>query len=41
MRTAQTAASETARITGGGLDYIIANAAYLPHFDAFDPIGDL
>ncbi|RYP14214.1 hypothetical protein DL765_006534 [Monosporascus sp. GIB2] len=35
------AVAETARITGGSLDYLIANAGYVSWFDAFDPIGDL
>ncbi|PYH46711.1 NAD(P)-binding protein [Aspergillus saccharolyticus JOP 1030-1] len=37
----QTAATETAQITGGGLDYLIANAGVVSHFDAYDPIGVL
>jgi NAD(P)-dependent dehydrogenase (short-subunit alcohol dehydrogenase family) len=32
---------ETAKITGGGLDVLIANAAYMSSFDSFDGIGDL
>ncbi|KAK5654588.1 hypothetical protein OQA88_7217 [Cercophora sp. LCS_1] len=39
--TLKAAAAETAKITGGSLDYLIANAAYVTGFDAFDPIGDL
>jgi NAD(P)-dependent dehydrogenase (short-subunit alcohol dehydrogenase family) len=35
------AAAETAEITGGSLDYLIANAAFQSHFDAFDGIGAL
>ncbi|KAL7812785.1 hypothetical protein V8C26DRAFT_406580 [Trichoderma gracile] len=35
------AVAETARITGGTLDYLIANAAYISKFDAYDPIGVL
>lgn len=35
------AAAETSRITGGSLDYLIANATYLPTWDAFDPISVL
>ncbi|CAI7616453.1 unnamed protein product [Penicillium discolor] len=35
------AAAETAIITGGGLDYLIANAGLVPTFDAYDPIGVL
>ncbi|PWY68968.1 NAD(P)-binding protein [Aspergillus sclerotioniger CBS 115572] len=37
----QNAAAETANITGGGLDYLIANAGAVAHFDAYDPIGVL
>ncbi|KAK4151563.1 NAD(P)-binding protein [Chaetomidium leptoderma] len=37
----QAAAAETTKITGGSLDYLIANAAFQPFFDAFDPIGTL
>jgi hypothetical protein len=32
---------QTANITGGGVDYLIANAALLPGWSGFDPIGDL
>ncbi|KAL3468888.1 hypothetical protein BJX99DRAFT_242533 [Aspergillus californicus] len=39
--TLQSAAAETAKITGGGLDYLIANAAYLSNWDQFDSIGVL
>ncbi|KAI0120153.1 NAD(P)-binding protein [Nemania sp. FL0031] len=35
------AAADTAAITGGGLDYLIANAGYMAHWDAFYPIGTL
>lgn len=36
------AAAETAAIVGDrGVDYLIANAAYISHFDGFDPIGVL
>jgi NAD(P)-dependent dehydrogenase (short-subunit alcohol dehydrogenase family) len=36
------ATSETAKILGGrGIDYLIANGAYIPSFDAFDAIGTL
>lgn len=35
------AATDTSAITGGRLDYLIANAAYVPQWDAYDPIGDL
>ncbi|KAK7745574.1 hypothetical protein SLS53_003074 [Cytospora paraplurivora] len=35
------AAQETAAITGGSLDYLIANAAYVTSFDSFDPIDVL
>lgn len=37
----QRTVTETAAITGGSLDYIIANAAFLPLFDGYDPIGKL
>ncbi|KAL2825114.1 hypothetical protein BJY01DRAFT_256337 [Aspergillus pseudoustus] len=37
----ETAAAETAKITGGALDYLIGNAAYLDVWDQFDPIGTL
>jgi NAD(P)-dependent dehydrogenase (short-subunit alcohol dehydrogenase family) len=37
----QAAVAETANITGGGLDYLIANAGVVSHFDAYDPIGVL
>ncbi|KAK0657796.1 hypothetical protein B0T16DRAFT_363040 [Cercophora newfieldiana] len=37
----KSAASETAKITGGSLDYIIANAALVSDFDGYDPIGEL
>lgn len=40
-KTLQFAADETARITGGGLDYLIANAAYVETWDLYDPIGVL
>ncbi|KAF5602428.1 uncharacterized protein FSUBG_7735 [Fusarium subglutinans] len=35
------AVSETAKITGGSIDYLIANAAYVSKFDTFDPLGSL
>lgn len=36
------AAADTAAIVGDrGVDYLIANAAYMSHFDGFDPIGAL
>ncbi|PWY78361.1 hypothetical protein BO70DRAFT_380595 [Aspergillus heteromorphus CBS 117.55] len=35
------AAADTAQITGGGLDYLIANAGLVSLFDAYDPIGVL
>ncbi|OOQ91861.1 putative short chain dehydrogenase (AtsC) [Penicillium brasilianum] len=35
------AAAEVATITGGGLDYLIANAGVVSHFDAYGPIGVL
>ena len=37
----QHAVAETSKITGGTLDYLIANAAYVSEFDAYDPIGVL
>ncbi|RJE22141.1 Short chain dehydrogenase [Aspergillus sclerotialis] len=37
----QNAVAETAKITGGTLDYLIANAGLISHFDAYDPIGVL
>ncbi|EEP76439.1 conserved hypothetical protein [Uncinocarpus reesii 1704] len=37
----QSAAADTAKITGGSLDYLIANAGLISHHDAFDPIGVL
>ncbi|RCI12732.1 hypothetical protein L249_1065 [Ophiocordyceps polyrhachis-furcata BCC 54312] len=33
------AAKCTAEITGGSLDYLIANAGYVSHWDAYEPIG--
>ena len=41
LRFEQRAADETAVITGGSLDYIIANAAALPSLDTWDGIGTL
>ncbi|KAF2489315.1 NAD(P)-binding protein [Lophium mytilinum] len=35
------AAADTAKITGGSIDYLIANAGYVSQFDGFDPIGVL
>ncbi|KAI1038192.1 hypothetical protein LB503_012083, partial [Fusarium chuoi] len=35
------AVNETAKITGGTVDYLIANAAYVSKFDTFDPMGAL
>ncbi|KAG4258840.1 hypothetical protein FPRO04_13979 [Fusarium proliferatum] len=35
------AVNETAKITGGSIDYLIANAAYVSKFDTFDPMGAL
>ncbi|KAK4063871.1 hypothetical protein Trihar35433_8579 [Trichoderma harzianum] len=35
------AVAATAQITGGALDYLIANAAYVSEYDAYDPIGVL
>ncbi|RAH72476.1 NAD(P)-binding protein [Aspergillus aculeatinus CBS 121060] len=37
----QAASAQTALITGGGLDYLIANAGYVSKFDAYDGIGVL
>jgi len=39
--TLKKAAADTASITGGSLDYIIANAGYCPQFDAYDGINVL
>ncbi|KAF7588751.1 hypothetical protein BBP40_005247 [Aspergillus hancockii] len=35
------AVAGTAKLTSAGLDYLIANAAFVSHFDAYDPIGVL
>ncbi|RYP17380.1 hypothetical protein DL765_004580 [Monosporascus sp. GIB2] len=36
------AAADTAKIVGErGIDYLVANGAFLSHFDAYDPIGVL
>ncbi|KAI1738245.1 hypothetical protein F4680DRAFT_467711 [Xylaria scruposa] len=35
------AAADTAAVTGGSLDYLIANAAYLTAIDTYDDIGTL
>ncbi|OJD13650.1 hypothetical protein AJ78_05907 [Emergomyces pasteurianus Ep9510] len=37
----QAAAADTAKITQGSLDYLIANAGIISHYDAFEPIGVL
>ncbi|KAJ4347954.1 uncharacterized protein N0V89_009326 [Didymosphaeria variabile] len=37
----QKAVSETTKITGGALDYLIANAGLITPFDQYDGIGDL
>ncbi|ETS80697.1 hypothetical protein PFICI_08226 [Pestalotiopsis fici W106-1] len=37
----QKAAADTTTITNGSLDYLIANGAYVPQWDAYDPIGVL
>jgi hypothetical protein len=37
----ETAAEDTSKITGGSLDYLIANAALLTLYDQFDSLGDL
>ncbi|KAL4993352.1 hypothetical protein BDV10DRAFT_179354 [Aspergillus recurvatus] len=39
--TLEAAAAETSKITGGGLDYLIANAALLTTYDQFDSIDTL
>ncbi|KAL4815437.1 hypothetical protein BDW67DRAFT_191505 [Aspergillus spinulosporus] len=40
-RTLEAAAAETSEITGGGLDYLIANAAYLTKYDHFESLNTL
>ncbi|KAI4604117.1 hypothetical protein KJ359_000245 [Pestalotiopsis sp. 9143b] len=35
------AAAATSEITGGSLDYLIANGGYIAHWDAYDGIGTL
>ncbi|KAH7310609.1 hypothetical protein B0I35DRAFT_481913 [Stachybotrys elegans] len=35
------AVEATGGIMGGSLDYLIANANYVPQFDAYDPMGIL
>ena len=36
------AAADTAKIVGErGIDYLVANGAFLSFFDAYDPIGAL
>ena len=36
------AAADTAKIVGErGIDYLVANGAFLSHFDAYDPLGAL
>ncbi|GAP88448.1 putative short chain dehydrogenase [Rosellinia necatrix] len=35
------AVEDTATLTGGTLDYLVANAAYVSQWDAYDPIGTL
>ena len=37
----QAAAAETDKITGGSLDYVIANAGIISQFDAYDGIRAL
>ena len=39
--TLKKAAEDTAKITGGSIDYLIGNAAYLTTFDSFDSPGEL
>ncbi|KAH6656054.1 hypothetical protein BKA67DRAFT_562531 [Truncatella angustata] len=41
LSSLQKAAGDTATITGGSLDYLIANGGYVPQWDAYDPIGTL
>jgi NAD(P)-dependent dehydrogenase (short-subunit alcohol dehydrogenase family) len=41
IRPQQQAAADTAKITGGSVDCLIANAGYVPKFDVVDGIGDL
>jgi NAD(P)-dependent dehydrogenase (short-subunit alcohol dehydrogenase family) len=36
----QKAAAETAKITGGAIDYLIANAGMVTQFELLAPIGD-
>ncbi|KAI0439837.1 hypothetical protein F4803DRAFT_529737 [Xylaria telfairii] len=37
----QKAAVDTAKITSGSLDYLIANASHISYWDSYDPIGAL
>ncbi|TGJ82160.1 hypothetical protein E0Z10_g6611 [Xylaria hypoxylon] len=39
--TIKQAVGDTATLTGGALDYLIANAAYVSQWDAYDSIGTL
>jgi hypothetical protein len=41
MQSLQKAAADTASITGGKLDYLIANAALVSQYDAYGGLGDL
>lgn len=41
MYHTQRAADETAKITGGRLDYIIANAALITKWSAYNSMGEL
>jgi hypothetical protein len=41
MQSLQKAAADTASITGGKLDYLIANAALVSQYDAYSGLGDL
>ncbi|KAL4925425.1 uncharacterized protein BDV17DRAFT_294487 [Aspergillus undulatus] len=41
LQALKAAAVETAQITGGGLDYLIGNGAFLSTDDAYDPISVL
>ncbi|PFH62258.1 hypothetical protein XA68_14389 [Ophiocordyceps unilateralis] len=39
--TVKRSAEKTAEITGGSLDYLVANAGYVSHWDAYEAIGVL
>jgi NAD(P)-dependent dehydrogenase (short-subunit alcohol dehydrogenase family) len=38
--SSQKAAAETAKITGGAIDYLIANAGIVTQFELLEPIGN-